>query len=1092
MKFLKYSLIIYFLIVINNIFSSTIRSNLEVDGDISTKKNLYLNSDGTTSETAIIQVTNQYNAPKIRWNGSLGVWQCTSNGTIWNNFGLPLGTSGQTLRYDGTNWIANSILFNNGVNVGVNTSNPSEKLDVNGNIKCDTVRVDFISDKNGDNTSSPTQIASAISNSHSSYLIGTKLIDETGIDTGKVLKFDSTENKWKMMPDVGGEPYGSSKTIQYNDNGKFGGDDNLTWDSSIAELRIKNTNVSSKPQIILKDETEGNPYPNSYGQVVQNNEDLNIYSSDGGILFIPNSNYKVRVESALRVDRQIEQDQVGYYNLFRSPLGVGNKFASDFSVYPVEVLEVDGNVQCDTVKIDFISDKNGDNTSSPTQIVNAISNSHSSYLIGTKLIDETGIDTGLILKYNSVEGKWKIGNDLVGITEETDPIFSAWDKSTGITIGINQVTNLQAELDGKVDSDSQTYQDVVSNSHSSYQIGTKLIDETGIDTGKVLKFDSTENKWKIGNDLEGAYTFLELTDTPSSYTGQSNKVPIVKSTEDSLEFSLISTNNIADNSITETKLQDNSVTTSKIQDGAVTETDISDNAVTTNKIQNNAVTLEKLAVNSVNSSKIVDGTIVDTDINSNASISLTKLERYPFTTQDIQDSAITSIKIADGAVTETDIANNSVSSSKIIDGAVGTDDLGDGVVTSSKIQDYTITETDISDSAKILKTNEPLTLPTILGNSGKFLKTDGSGLIWDVPAGDITGSGTAGKLVKFTDTKVIGDATNTDTEVSDAVSKAHTQNTDTILTTDGSTQLINAGTLKSNLAVDTGITIDGIDISDKIDQAVKTTSSPTFQLVNTASGSNTGILLGSLVNSYGGRLIRYSDQSILLGLTGNTSSYHFLITQSDGTNIMCFNGDGNIGIGTSVLGTSAYRVLGFINGTAPSTSPADTVQLYANDATAGKSVLHIRNEDGTVYNTWMSGARAYRSLGASVQTIPTGTWTIVQFNAETFDIQNEYDNTTNFRFTATKAGYYQVNASVMWSSWNTSSVFYVSIYKNAAEYARNYFVAPSASGGSVPVSDIVYLSTGDYIDVRVYQNTGVDKTIEPGNAYTYFSIIKVF
>jgi len=56
---------------------------------------------------------------------------------------------------------------------------------------------------------------------------------------------------------------------------------------------------------------------------------------------------------------------------------------------------------------------------------------------------------------------------------------------------------------------------------------------------------------------------------------------------------------------------------------------------------------------------------------------------------------------------------------------------GNYPIQSSDIADWTITETKISNSAKILKTNEVLTLPTVSGNSGKYLKTDGSTLIWD-------------------------------------------------------------------------------------------------------------------------------------------------------------------------------------------------------------------------------------------------------------------------------------------------------------------------------------------------------------------------
>jgi hypothetical protein len=44
--------------------------------------------------------------------------------------GLPLGTSGDTLRYDGVQWEASSVLVNDGTLVGVNQSNPIVALDV--------------------------------------------------------------------------------------------------------------------------------------------------------------------------------------------------------------------------------------------------------------------------------------------------------------------------------------------------------------------------------------------------------------------------------------------------------------------------------------------------------------------------------------------------------------------------------------------------------------------------------------------------------------------------------------------------------------------------------------------------------------------------------------------------------------------------------------------------------------------------------------------------------------------------------------------------------------------------------------------------
>jgi len=66
---------------------------------------------------------NQSNG-KVLTSDANGVatWQTASGGS------LPAGTSGQTLRHNGTTWVANSTIFNNGTNVGIGTSSPNAPL----------------------------------------------------------------------------------------------------------------------------------------------------------------------------------------------------------------------------------------------------------------------------------------------------------------------------------------------------------------------------------------------------------------------------------------------------------------------------------------------------------------------------------------------------------------------------------------------------------------------------------------------------------------------------------------------------------------------------------------------------------------------------------------------------------------------------------------------------------------------------------------------------------------------------------------------------------------------------------------------------
>ena len=48
--------------------------------------------------------------------------------------GLPNGTTGATLRYDGNNWISNTFLYNDGARIGVGTTTPTSKMDIVGDV----------------------------------------------------------------------------------------------------------------------------------------------------------------------------------------------------------------------------------------------------------------------------------------------------------------------------------------------------------------------------------------------------------------------------------------------------------------------------------------------------------------------------------------------------------------------------------------------------------------------------------------------------------------------------------------------------------------------------------------------------------------------------------------------------------------------------------------------------------------------------------------------------------------------------------------------------------------------------------------------
>jgi hypothetical protein len=121
-----------------------------------------------------------------------------------------------------------------------------------------------------------------------------------------------------------------------------------------------------------------------------------------------------------------------------------------------------------------------------------------------------------------------------------------------------------------------------------------------------------------------------------------------------------------------------------------------------------------------------------------------------------------------------------------------------------------------------------------------------------------------------------------------------------------------------------------------------------------------------------------------------------------------------------------------------------------------------------------AGARVYRY--ATNQSVPSTAWTVVQFNAESWDLQNEYDPTTNFRYTAKKAGKVFVHALVTFTAaLGGSTDTQIVIRKNAGVVSSNK--ARLLGDTIMIITDEVSVVAGDYIDIAVYQDSGVAKEI---------------
>jgi hypothetical protein len=118
-------------------------------------------------------------------------------------------------------------------------------------------------------------------------------------------------------------------------------------------------------------------------------------------------------------------------------------------------------------------------------------------------------------------------------------------------------------------------------------------------------------------------------------------------------------------------------------------------------------------------------------------------------------------------------------------------------------------------------------------------------------------------------------------------------------------------------------TTDGLRVTDSTRTIIAGQTGATYSYIGIGGNQN-------LIYTSGGRLDIAADGQSLFLRTG-TANYLNLDTS------------GNVGVGVSTFGTSAAKVIGLANATAPTTSPAGMGQLYVE---AG--ALKYRGSSGTV------------------------------------------------------------------------------------------------------------------------------------------------
>jgi hypothetical protein len=136
----------------------------------------------------------------------------------------------------------------------------------------------------------------------------------------------------------------------------------------------------------------------------------------------------------------------------------------------------------------------------------------------------------------------------------------------------------------------------------------------------------------------------------------------------------------------------------------------------------------------------------------------------------------------------------------------------------------------------------------------------------------------------------------------------------------------------------------------------------------------------------------------------------------------------------------------------------------------------------TVAATAAPAFSAYLSSNMS----PSVAWTKVTCDTEEFDTNANYDNVTNFRFTPTVAGYYQVNINAECALVSSSGLYW-GIYKNGLLVKQTENLTGGSFTDQRGLSALISMNgSTDYLEFYVYLNGSAPRTVTGASTKTYF------
>jgi len=156
---------------------------------------------------------------------------------------------------------------------------------------------------------------------------------------------------------------------------------------------------------------------------------------------------------------------------------------------------------------------------------------------------------------------------------------------------------------------------------------------------------------------------------------------------------------------------------------------------------------------------------------------------------------------------------------------------------------------------------------------------------------------------------------------------------------------------------------------------------------------------------------------------------------------------------------------------------------------------------GTATGFGGSNTNLFRAYNNGSQLLNHNTNTVIEMNAESFDVDSKFDTST-YKYTPASVGYYYLNAG-LYFNFNDSSLgrrIKVAIHKNGSNIAEHFFMLVDGSADilnevSVNISVVNYSSnTSDYYQVVGLQNNANGNNncyVITGEPITYFQGYKL-